>query len=103
MARTRSSSSSMFWWMAGVSLVVAALYAWLSTQPAVPPDGGPVFYPALILYTATASAVAITVLLVAVLVLGFWLPLALARKRQALVSSLAVILALAASGLACWG
>jgi|GEM_PF-4664922 len=102
MARTRSSSPNSLWWLAGPALLAAALYAWLSGQPVVPPDGRAVFYPFLIVYHFTATALATGLILVAFMVLGMWLPLALGRQPRALVSSLAVILALAASGLACW-
>ena len=103
MARPRSSSARTVWWLAVPALLLAALYAWLSGRPVVPPDGAPVFYPALVLYHFTATALATTLALVAVMVLGLWLPLALRRQPRFLVSGLAVLLALSASALACWG
>lgn len=102
MARTRSSSPRALWWLAVPALLVAALYAWLSGRPVVPPDGGPVFYPALVLYSFTATALATALALVAVMALGMWLPMALGRRPKFLVSGLAVLLALGASALACW-
>ena len=57
MARTRRSSSpKTLWWFAVPALLVAALYAWLSSQPVVPADGRAVFYPFLQLYNLTATA-----------------------------------------------
>jgi hypothetical protein len=103
MARSPSSSSNRLWWLAVPALLVAALYAWLSRQPVVPPNGAAVFYPSLILYHFTATALATAIALVAVVVLALWLPQALGRKPRFLVSGLAVLVALAASGLACWG
>ncbi len=103
MARTRSSSSNLLWWLAGLALLLAALYAWLSGLPVVPTDGGLVFYPFLVLYHFTAAPMATVLALVAIMVLGLWFPLVLGRKPRALISSLAVIVALGASGLACWG
>ncbi len=103
MARTRSSSPRPLWWLAVPALLLAALYAWLSGRPVVPPDGGPVFYPALVIYNFTATALATALALVAMLVFGMWLPQALGRQPRAWVSGGAVLLALAASALSCWG
>ena len=103
MARSRSSSPKTLWWLAAPALAVAALYAWLSTLPVVPPNDAPVFYPALIIYHFTATALATGLALVAMLVFGMWLPMALGRRPRWLVAGLAVLLALGASGLACWG
>jgi hypothetical protein len=89
--------------LAGPALLVAALYAWLSGQPVVPPDGGAVFYPALVLYHFTATPLATLVALVAILAFGLWLPMALGRQPHFLRAVLPVILALGASALACWG
>jgi hypothetical protein len=91
------------WWLALPAVGLAALYAWLGTLPVVPADGAAVFYPALILYHFTATAFATGVALVAMLVFGLWLPMALGRRPRWLVAALAVLLALGASGLACWG
>lgn len=103
MARPRASSSKLLWWLAVPALLLAALYAWLSGQPVVPPDGAPVFYPAIVLYHFTATALATALALVAVMALGLWLPMVLGRQPRLLVKSLPVVLALAASALACWG
>ncbi|MCC7358674.1 MAG: hypothetical protein IT317_04325 [Anaerolineales bacterium] len=103
MARSRSTSPKTLWWLAGPAAGLAALYAWLSTLPVVPADGATVFYPSLILYHFTATALATALALLAMLVFGLWLPMALGRRSRWPAAGLAVLLALGASGLACWG
>jgi len=104
MARPRSTSSpKTLWYLAVPALLLAALYAWLSGQPVVPPDGALVFYPTLVLYHFTATALATALALVAVLAFGMWLPMALSRKPRVWFAGLAVLVALGASALACWG
>jgi hypothetical protein len=89
------------WLLALPALSLAVLYVLLSRQSLV--GGAPVFYPAVVLYYSTASALATAVLLVALAVLGLWIPQALGRRPRAGLNGLAVLAALVAGGLACWG
>ncbi|MCC6190466.1 MAG: hypothetical protein IT318_15670 [Anaerolineales bacterium] len=100
MTRPRSRLNWL-WLLALPALALAALYAFLSQRPVV--GGGPVCYPAVVLYYSTASALATAVLLVAMAVIGLWLPQALGRRRRAALNGLAALAALVAGGLACWG
>jgi hypothetical protein len=100
MARPRPRLNWM-WLLALPALGLAALVAWLSQRPMV--GGAPVFYPAAALYYSTASALFTVVLLVALAVIGLWIPQVMGRRPRAGLNGLAVLAALAAAGLACWG
>jgi hypothetical protein len=89
------------WLLALPALGLAALYAWLSQRPVV--GETPVFYPAAALYYSTASALFTVVLLVALAVIGLWIPQVIGRRPRAGINGLAVLAALAAGALACWG
>jgi hypothetical protein len=89
--------------LAGPALAVAALYAWLGRAWAEPRLDGPTFYPAVMLYQYTAAPLATAVVLLAMVVLALWAPQALRRAPRFQLNGLAVLLALAGSGLACWG
>jgi hypothetical protein len=56
-----------------------------------------------VVYYATASAVATAVLLVGLGVIALWIPQLLGRRPRAGVNGLAVLAALAAGAVACWG
>jgi hypothetical protein len=100
MTRPRSRLNWM-WLLALPALGLAVLYAWLSQRPVV--GEAPVFYPAAALYYSTASALFTAVLLVVLAVIGLWIPQVMGRRPRAGLNGFAVLAALAAAALACWG
>lgn len=99
----RASRRFDWMWIGLPALAGGVLFLLVGRNGAAPAEGGPVFYPVILLYNYASIQVAILILLAASLLLMLWIPQALRRLPRYAWNGAALALALLGATLGCWG